>query len=133
MPPSARPWGRDEDVANPPMENTSPGGKAMGACKPSSKFDAPFALDPRGRAVAPPPGVMGDAWVSGPGPANPLPSVNAGAPFGTDYTDPTLPEESHKPWLQQKPAPWNNPDNNVDNFKFGRRIVDERPGEDEAE
>ena len=36
---------------------------------------------------------------------------------------------TNKPWLQQKPAPWNNPNNNHDNFKFGRRILDNRPGE----
>ena len=41
---------------------------------------------------------------------------------------PPPPQDTAKPWLQQKPAPWNNPDNNHDNFKFGRRIIDTRPG-----
>ena len=38
-------------------------------------------------------------------------------------------KQADKPWLQQKPAPWENPNNNHDNFKCGRRIIEERPGE----
>ena len=57
MPASARPWGREEDMTKA-REASSPSGKAMGACRPSARFDAPFALDPR-KAPQPPPGVFG--------------------------------------------------------------------------
>lgn len=130
MPPTARPWGREEDMLNNVPVETSPGGKAMGAYaeKYRGKLDAPFALDPR-KGPAPPPGdVFGDAWQS-PTTSAPLPSVNSSAPFGTDYTAPVMPEESHKPWNQQKPAPWDNPHNKFDDFKFGRRMLEEKPGE----
>jgi hypothetical protein len=43
LPPSARPWGREEDLHRDPEMN-SPGGKAEGAFKPTARFDAPFAL-----------------------------------------------------------------------------------------
>ena len=75
----------------------------MGTFKPSSKFDAPFALDPR-KPMAPPGDVFGDAWVGGGGggassmgamSGRMQPSVNQNAPFGTDDTAaPIVPEVS---------------------------------------
>mmetsp|Transcript_792 Transcript_792/g.1858 ORF Transcript_792/g.1858 Transcript_792/m.1858 type:complete len:237 (+) Transcript_792:212-922(+) len=129
MPSSSRPWGREEDM-NAAPESDGLGGKAMGAFHPKTTTEAPFALDPR-KAGAAPPGVFGDAWAGGDHAAFsiPLPSVNQNAPFGTDFTPAEAPSPNSKPWLQQKPAPWNNPNNEHDNVKSGRRIIDARPGE----
>jgi hypothetical protein len=92
--------------------------------------DAPFALDARSAA---PPGVFGDAWGGAeyalqPG-TNFLPSVQNNAPFGTDFTELEAPSPNSKPWLEKKVAPWENPDNQHENTKFGRRIDLAHPGE----